>query len=142
MNKIYIYKIVIRLNCSSILFAKKLNNKLFASLQNNDSINTEQFKIIDYNFTTESSDKEFIDIFILDKIRSILLQIMNNNNYDESLFEPKLFEEAIKNNNFIITEYEIGQIYTLAEIYFKLLQKPTCYGSIIEFIVAYDLRTN
>jgi hypothetical protein len=81
-----------------------------------------------------------LDLFILNEIEESIFQIINNNGYDKSLFNPELFDIASNNKDFKITEYEIGRIYTLAEIYFRILQKPTCFADIVEKIVNYDVK--
>lgn len=78
--------------------------------------------------------------FIENEIKQTISEIIYNNGYDNSFFNAELFDKAIDDENFKITEYQIGKIYALAEIYFKIMQKPTCYGSIIELIVTYDTK--
>jgi hypothetical protein len=147
VNKQKEYNILISANCQSTLSVNSLNNKLVASLydiETKEKISdgdNEKFEIVDYNFTNVIEDNISLDLFILNEIEEIIFQIINNNGYDKSLFNPELFDEALQNENFKITEYEIGRIYTFAEIYFKIMQKSTHFGDIIEIIVGYDVQT-
>ena len=79
-----------------------------------------------------------VKVFILNEIKQSILNIIENNGYDNKLFNITLFAKALEQKDFIISEYEIGRIYTLAEIYFKLVNKASCYGEFVELIVAYD----
>jgi hypothetical protein len=148
MNKQKEYNILISANCQSTLSVNSLNNKLVASLYDIDTKekisdgDNEKFEIVDYNFTNVIEDNISLDLFILNEIEKIIFQIINNNGYDKSLFNPKLFDKALQNENFKITEYEIGRIYTFAEIYFKIMQKSTHFDDIIEKIVGYDVQTD
>ncbi len=148
MNNQKKYTILISATCKSTLSKNDLNNKLAASLYDADTKekisdgDNEKFKILDYDFTNVIENNTSLNSFILEEIEEIISQIINNNEYDKSLlFNPKLFEKALNNKNFKITEYEIGRIYTLAEIYFRIMQKSTPYGDIIEKIVNYDMQT-
>ena len=140
------YNILISAKCLSTLNRNDLNNKLVVSLYDIDTQekisdgDNEKFEILDYNFTQTTNNKS-LNLFILNEIKEIISQIINNNGYDKLLFDVKLFDKAINNDNFIITEYEIGRIDTLAEIYFQIMQKPSKYGDIIELISSYDLQT-
>jgi hypothetical protein len=148
MNKQKEYNILISAKCLSTLSVNSLNNKLVASLYDIDTKekisdgDNEKFEIVDYNFTNVIEDNINLDLFILNEIEEIILQIINNNGYDKSLFNSKLFDKALQNENFKITEYEIARIYTFAEIYFKIMQKSTHFGDIIEKIVGYDMQTD
>ena len=101
----------------------------------------EKFEILDYNFTNVVENNLSLDSFILKEIEEIIFQIINKNGYDKSLFNPELFDKALINNDFKITEYEIGRIYTLTEIYFRIMQKSTKFDDIIEKIVGSDVQT-
>lgn len=145
MNKQKEYNILISANCLSSLNKEDLNNTLVASLYNIDTeekisdADNDKFEILDYNFTNATKDDVSLDLFILNQIEESIFKIINNNGYDKSLFNPELFDKVISNSDFKITEYEIGRIYTLAEIYFRIMQKPTIFCDIIEKIVSYDL---
>lgn len=145
MNKQKEYNILISANCLSSLNKEDLNNTLVASLYNIDTkekisdADNDKFEILDYNFTNVTKDDVSLDLFILNQIEESIFKIINNNGYDKSLFNPELFDKVISNSDFKITEYEIGRIYTLAEIYFRIMQKPTIFCDIIEKIVSYDL---
>jgi hypothetical protein len=147
VNKQKEYNILISANCQSTLSVNSLNNKLVASLydiETKEKISdgdNEKFEIVDYNFTNVIEENISLDLFILNEIEKIITQIINNNGYDKSLFNPELFNKALQNENFKITEYEIGRIYTFAEIYFRIMQKSTHFGNIIEMIVGYDVQT-
>ena len=141
------YNILISANCQSTLSKNDLNDQLVASLYNIDTRkkisdgDNEKFEILDYNFTNVVENNLSLDSFILKEIEEIIFQIINKNGYDKSLFNPELFDKALINNDFKITEYEIGRIYTLAEIYFRIMQKSTKFDDIIEKIVVYDVQT-
>jgi len=147
VNKQKEYNILISANCQSTLSVNSLNNKLVASLydiETEEKISdgdNEKFEIVDYNFINVIEENISLDLFILNEIEKIIFQIIKNNGYDKSLFNPELFNEASQNENFKITEYEIGRIYTFAEIYFRIMQKSTHFGDIIEIIVGYDMQT-
>jgi len=145
MEQQHEYNILISANCLSILDQKDLNNKLVASLYNietgekvSDGDN-EKFEILDYNFTNVISNRKSIDIFITNTIKKVIVEIIENNGWDMSLFNPVVFNKALNGGNFVITEYQISRIYTLAEIYFQIMQKSTIYGELIEYIVSYDV---
>jgi len=146
MNNEKKYNILISANCLSTLNKDDLNSKLVASLYDIDTKekisdgDNNKFKILDYNFTNVIKGDTSLDLFILNEIEEIIFQIINNNGYDKALFNPELFDKASNKKNFKITEYEIGRIYTLAEIYFKIVQKPTCFADIVEIIVNYDIK--
>lgn len=141
------YNILISANCKSTLSKNELNHKLVASLYDIDTkekisdSDNDKFEILDYNFTNVVENSISLDLFILTEIEETIFQIIKNNDYDKSLFNPELFNKALSNENFKITEYEIGRIYTFAEIYFRIMQKPTHFGDIIEKIVNYDVQT-
>lgn len=140
------YNILIGASCVSTLSETELNGKLVASLYDidtNEKISdgdSEKFEISDYNFTSVNNNTS-IDVFILKEIECVIYQIIENNGYDKTLFNPKLFDIAIGKCDFKITEYEISRIYTLAEIYFQIMQQPTEYGDIIELIASFDIST-
>ena len=142
------YNILISADCLSSLSEKDLSNKLVASLYDIDTKekisdgDNNNFEILDYHFTNVATNSCSIEIFINDEIKKAISKIIINNGYNNSLFDEKLFDKAIKNSDFIITEYEIGRIYTLAEIYFKITQKPSPYNSIVKLIVSYDVHSN
>ncbi len=146
MNNQKEYNILISANCSSTLNKKYLNDRLVASLYDIDSEekisdgDNEKFEILDYNFTTIIENSKSLDKFIIDTIEDTILKIINRNGYNKSLFNPKLFEKALNNKDFKITEYEIGRIYAFEEIYFRIMQKPTKFNDIIEQIVNYNLQ--
>jgi hypothetical protein len=146
MKKKHKYNILVSANCLSTLNEKGLNNKLVASLYDVDTKekisdgDNDKFEILDYNFMNVVKNDISLDLFILNEIEESIFQIINNNGYDKSLFNPELFDIASNNKDFKITEYEIGRIYTLAEIYFRILQKPTCFADIVEKIVNYDVK--
>jgi len=140
------YDILISARCLSTLDKKSLKSKLVVSLYNIDTKekiadrDNQKFEILDYNFTNVIKNDISLDLFIENEIKEIISQIINNNGYDKSLFNPELFDKALNNENFKITEYEIGRIYALAEIYFIIKQKSTCFDKIIELIVGYDVQ--
>jgi len=141
------YNILISANCQSTLSKNDLNDQLVASLYNIDTRekisdgDNEKFEILDYNFTNVVENNLSLDSFILKEIEEIIFQIINKNGYDKSLFNPELFDKALISKDFKITEYEISRIYTLAEIYFRIMQKSTKFDDIIEKIVGFDVQT-
>ncbi len=147
MNNQKEYNILISANCKSTLSKNDLNNKLVASLYDINTKekisdeNNEKFEILDYNFTNVIENNTSLDSFILNEIEDTIFQIINNNGCDNLLFKPELFARALSSKDFKITEYEIGRIYTFAEIYFRIMQKSTHLGDIIEKIVGYDVQT-
>jgi len=147
MNKQFEYNILISANCLSTLEEKDLNSKLVASLYDIDTDekisdgDNENFEILDYNFTIVSNDRESLDLFIQNAIKEVIEEIVVNTDYDMSLLDPVLFSNIIVDSDLIITEYQIGRIYALAEIYFKIMKKPTIYGSLMECIANYDIQT-
>lgn len=147
MKKQNEYNILLSANCLSTLDEIDLNKKLVASLYDIDTKEkisdgeNEKFEILDYNFTSVIKNNQSLDLFIVNEIKKTILQIIDNNGYNKLLFDPELFNKVLSDENFKITEYEISRIYTLAEIYFQIMQKPTEYAEIIEYIVAYDVQT-
>lgn len=147
MSRQFEYNILISANCLSILDKKDLNSKLVASLYNIDTDekisdgDNEIFEVLDYNFTNVSRHRESLDLFIQNSIKEVIEEIIINNDYNMSLLNPILFNNALLKNDFIISEYQIARIYALAEIYFKIMEKPTIYGDLIELIVGYDVQT-
>jgi len=147
MKKQNEYNILLSANCLSTLDEIDLNKKLVASLYDIDTKEkisdgeNKKFEILDYNFTSVIKNNQSLDLFIVNEIKKTILQIIDNNGYNKLLFDPELFNKVLSDENFKITEYEISRIYTLAEIYFQIMQKPTEYAEIIEYIVAYDVQT-
>lgn len=71
-------------------------------------------------------------------MKEILIEVLNFNDYDENFLELTLFAKLLENSAFKITEYDIGRIYTLAEIFFSITGKVNPYGELVGEIVGYD----
>ncbi|MDX1903188.1 MAG: hypothetical protein SFU27_03430 [Thermonemataceae bacterium] len=96
----------------------------------------------DTKLSIEEYEDDSVGEFILNEIRNQFNEIFTSNGYNDSLFDENIFSKVINKENFSITEYSIGKIYALSEIYFKLTNEINCYGRLIELLSSYDLNRN
>lgn len=102
-------------------------------------LNQEYF---DLELSIEKHEGNDIESFISNEIREQFNAIFISNGYNDLLFDETLFSSALKKEDFSISEYSIGRIYALSEIYFKLRNKVNPYGKLVELIVGYDAKWN
>lgn len=94
----------------------------------------------DPELSIEKYESNDIEYFVLNEIKNAFENIFTENGYDKSLFDKKQLNVAINKESLVISEYYIGRIYTLAEIYHKLTGKINPYGKLTELVVGYDIK--
>lgn len=87
----------------------------------------------------DKDEKDSLETYLLNEIKETIQEIFANNEYDNSLFDAKLLQKELFKDSFIITEYEICRINTLAEVYFKLTNNTSRYCELIELFASYDI---
>lgn len=85
------------------------------------------------------SDKLDLYGLLENKIRSEIVSILED--IDIGTFpDIETFEKILIEDDIIISDYQLGVLYTLAELYFELSGKVNKYNKYIELIANFDIN--
>lgn len=109
---------------------------------NPDCLHLDYWEDIDSDsFENNNSIDEFQNSLV-NLIRNELTEILSNNGFNENNLSYDFFNQKFNQNNIHISEYQIGRIYSFAEMYYKYTGNENPYNNIIDLISNNDLNNN
>lgn len=82
-----------------------------------------------------------VKIKIENHIKYIIFEIMREVNYKGDFDDINSFEMAIFANSFV-SEYKLGSLYALSNLYFEIFNEVNPFCDYVEIISSFDLEAN
>ena len=109
---------------------------------NNDSLWLDYWENIESNSYINNNSIDNFENSLVNSINNELIEILSNNGFNKNNLSYNFFNQKFNQKKIYISEYQIGRIYSFAEMYYQYSGNVNPYDNIIALISNYDLNKN